>query len=79
MRRVIDPQTLRALRPAHDGDQQTVARTAPVDPSVVSRLERELHSDLDASVLVAGAQRRRRRRCAADRADRAHGGQLACR
>jgi len=56
MRRVIDRQTLRALRPAHDGDQQTVARTAAVDPSVVARLDRGLQSDLDASVLVALAR-----------------------
>ncbi len=53
---VIDPQTLRALRQAHDWDQQTLARAAAVDPSVVSRLERGLQDDLDASVLVALAR-----------------------
>lgn len=56
MNRVIDPQTLRALRQAHAWDQQTLARAAAVDPSVVSRLERGLQSDLDASVLVALAR-----------------------
>jgi len=50
---VINPQVLRALREARGWDQQTLATTAAVDPSVVSRLERGLQHNLRASVLVA--------------------------
>jgi transcriptional regulator with XRE-family HTH domain len=53
---VINPQVLRALREARGWDQQTLAATAGVDPSVVSRLERGLQLDLKASVLVALAR-----------------------
>ena len=56
MNDVIDPQVLRALREARHWDQQTLAATAGVDPSVVSRLERGLQQDLRASVLVALAR-----------------------
>ena len=56
MNDVIDPQVLRALREARQWDQQTLAATAGVDPSVVSRLERGLQQDLRASVLVALAR-----------------------
>jgi transcriptional regulator with XRE-family HTH domain len=50
---VIDTQILRSLRAAKGWDQQTLASTAGVDPSVISRLERGLQVDLKASVLVA--------------------------
>jgi len=56
MNDVIDPQVLRALRETRHWDQQTLAATAGVDPSVVSRLERGLQQDLRASVLVALAR-----------------------
>jgi transcriptional regulator with XRE-family HTH domain len=50
---VIDNQVLRSLREAKGWEQQTLATTAGVDPSVISRLERGLQIDLKASVLVA--------------------------
>jgi transcriptional regulator with XRE-family HTH domain len=56
MRDVLDPQVLRSLREARGWDQLTLATTAGVDPSVVSRLERGLQQDLKASVLVALAR-----------------------
>ena len=53
---VIDSQKLRALREARGWDQHTLAQQAKVDPSVVSRLERGLQTDLHASILVALAR-----------------------
>lgn len=53
---LIDIQMLRALREAKGWDQQTLARHAVIDPSVVSRLERGMQHDLRASVLVALAR-----------------------
>src|SRR6185436_14361068 len=49
---VINPQVLRALREARGWDQQTLATNADIDPSVVSRLERGVQHNLQASVLV---------------------------
>src|SRR5947209_3013957 len=56
MSSVIDVQILKSLREARGWDQQTLAQVAGVDPSVVSRLERQLQDDLKASVLVALAR-----------------------
>lgn len=53
---VVDGNAIRSIREARGWDQQTLARAAGVNPSVVSRLERGLQDDLKASVLVAIAQ-----------------------
>ena len=53
---VIDARVLRMQREAKGWDQRTLARKAGINPSVVSRLERGLQTDLKASVLVALAQ-----------------------
>jgi transcriptional regulator with XRE-family HTH domain len=53
---MLNAQRLRALRQAKGWDQLTLARTAGVDPSVVSRLERGIQEDLRASVLVSLAR-----------------------
>jgi transcriptional regulator with XRE-family HTH domain len=53
---VIDTQILRSLREAKGWEQQMLASTAGVDPSVISRLERGLQVDLKASVLIALAR-----------------------
>lgn len=56
MAELLNAGTLRALRESRGWDQLTLAREAGVDPSVVSRLERNLQDDLRASVLVALAR-----------------------
>lgn len=56
MRNTINIEALRAMREARGWDQQTLARAADVDPSVVSRLEGGHQDDLRASVLVALAR-----------------------
>ena len=53
---MISGETLRTLRETKGWDQQTFAQRAGVDASVVSRLERELQTDLKVSVLVRLAQ-----------------------
>jgi transcriptional regulator with XRE-family HTH domain len=50
---LLDPKTLRTLREAKGWNQQALAEAAGIDPSVISRLERGLQSDLRASVLIA--------------------------
>lgn len=50
---LLNTELLRALRVGRGWDQQTLARQAGVDPSVISRLERGLQDDMRASVLVA--------------------------
>jgi transcriptional regulator with XRE-family HTH domain len=56
MAELLDVRMLRALREARGWDQQTLAREAGVDPSVISRLERGLQDDFRVSVLVALAR-----------------------
>lgn len=56
MRTIINVQALRLMREARGWDQQTLARAAEIDPSVVSRLEGGHQDDLRASVLVALAR-----------------------
>src|SRR5687768_3834103 len=53
MNTLVDAQALRSLRESKRWDQQTLAHAAGIDPSVVSRLERGLQTDLKASILVA--------------------------
>ena len=53
MKTIIDPRLLRLHREAKGWDQLTLAHKAGIDPSVVSRLERGLQSDLRASVLIS--------------------------
>lgn len=53
MDNLVDTRILRSLREARGWNQDTLAREAKVHPSVISRLERGLQQDLDASVLVA--------------------------
>ena len=53
---VIDGQTLRAMREARGWNQSTLARTAGIHPSVISRIERGMQDNLDADVLVALAR-----------------------
>ena len=53
MSALINGQVLRATREAKGWNQQTLAREAGVDKSVISRLEREMQDDLRVSVLVA--------------------------
>ena len=53
---VVDGQHLRALRQARGWDQRRLAHQAGVSPPVVSRLERGLQGDVNASVLVALAR-----------------------
>ena len=56
MENVIDARVLRMRREAKGWDQLTLARKAGVNPSVISRLESGMQTDLKASVLVALAQ-----------------------
>lgn len=56
MSAVLDGDVLRSLRESRHWDQVTLAKRAGISPPVVSRLERGLQDDLDASVLVALAQ-----------------------
>ncbi len=56
MSAVLDGNVLRSLRESQRWDQATLAKRAGVSPPVVSRLERGLQDDLDASVLVALAR-----------------------
>ncbi len=56
MSAVLDGNVLRSLRESRRWDQATLAKRAGVSPPVVSRLERGLQDDLDASVLVALAR-----------------------
>lgn len=53
---LLDVETLRKLREARGWDQQTLALRAGIDPSALSRLERNLQDDLRASGLVALAR-----------------------
>ena len=56
MNRIINAHILRISREAKGWDQRTLAQMAGVNPSVISRLERELQTDLKASVLISLAQ-----------------------
>jgi transcriptional regulator with XRE-family HTH domain len=56
MTALLNAETLRQLREARRWDQQTLAQSAGVDPSVISRLERGIQEDLRASVLVSLAR-----------------------
>lgn len=56
MNDILDARTLRAMREAKGWDQQTLARAAGVDQSVISRLERGIQGDLRASVLIGLAR-----------------------
>lgn len=53
---VVDGGALRSLRESRGWNRKTLAMAAGIDPSVISRLERGLQSDLRASVLVALAR-----------------------
>lgn len=53
---MISGDVLRILREAKGWNQQTLAQQTGIDPSVVSRLERGLQSDLKVSVLFKLAQ-----------------------
>ena len=53
MDEVIDSEMLRKRREAKGWDQLTLAHIAQIHPSVISRLERGLQTDLKASVLIA--------------------------
>lgn len=53
---LLNTEALRALREGRGWDQQTLARQAGIDPSVISRLERGLQDDMRVSVLVALAR-----------------------
>ncbi len=56
MRNTINAQAIRSMREVKGWDQQSLARAAEIDPSVVSRLEGGHQDDLKASVLVALAR-----------------------
>lgn len=53
---VIDVFTLRTIRQERGLDQKALADKANIDPSILSRLERGLQTDLKASILVAIAR-----------------------
>lgn len=53
---VIDAANLAAIRQFRGLDQLTLARLAGINRSIISRLERDLQTDLMASVLAAIAQ-----------------------
>ncbi len=56
MNDILDVHALRSLREAKGWDQLTLARTAGIDKSVISRLERGTQVDLRASVLIGLAR-----------------------
>jgi transcriptional regulator with XRE-family HTH domain len=56
MSSVVDGTVIRSVREAKGWDQLTLAQVAGINPSVVSRVERDLQNDLKASVLVALAR-----------------------
>lgn len=53
MGKFIDGEMLRRRREAKGWDQLTLAHVAQIHPSVISRIERGLQSDLKVSVMIA--------------------------
>ena len=53
MNQLIDTERLQALRVARGWDRHTLATRAGISPSVITRIERGLQTDLRVSILLA--------------------------